>query len=107
MELFFNLIHNILSFIVILTIIVFVHEYGHYKAALIVGVRVKAFAIGMGKEIFGWFNKNGTRFKFCILPIGGYVSLFGQNEFLSESKYNARNLSEVEKSYAFDFKSIP
>lgn len=107
MELLYNFLHNIFSFIVVLTIIVFVHEYGHYKAAKLVGVMVKSFSIGMGKEIYGWFNKEGTRFKISLLPIGGYVSLFGHNEMLSNSKYNPRALTEVEKSYAFDFKSIP
>ena len=67
----------LVPFIAALTSIVFVHEFGHYYVARLCGVRVEAFSIGFGKEIYGWFNKHGTRWKICWLPLGGYVKFEG------------------------------
>ena len=67
----------ILPFLVAITIIVFVHEYGHFQVARWCGVKVEAFSIGFGREIFGWFDKHGTRWKICWLPLGGYVRFEG------------------------------
>lgn len=66
-------------FIFALSILVFVHEYGHYAAARSVGIHVDAFSIGFGRELFGWHDKNGTRWKFCLIPLGGYVQMFGED----------------------------
>jgi regulator of sigma E protease len=65
-------------FILVLSVLVFVHEYGHYKAARICGVNVKSFSIGFGKELFGWTDKHDTRWKFSLVPLGGYVEMLGQ-----------------------------
>ncbi|MFP4313528.1 MAG: RIP metalloprotease RseP [Alphaproteobacteria bacterium] len=65
------------TFILVLSILVFVHEWGHYIVARICGVRVESFSIGFGREIFGWNDKNGTRWKFSLIPLGGYVKLYG------------------------------
>ena len=63
--------HNlIIPFIVLLTVVVFVHEYGHYYFAKKYGVGVTDFSIGFGKEIFGFNDKSGTRWKFCLIPLG-------------------------------------
>lgn len=64
-------------FLVALMIIVFVHEYGHYKVARWCGVTIEAFSIGFGKEITGWNDKYGTRWKLCWVPLGGYVKFEG------------------------------
>ncbi len=66
-------------FLVILGIMVLVHEFGHFAAAKLCGVRVEAFSIGMGKRLFGWVH-NGTDYKVCMLPIGGYVKMTGETE---------------------------
>ena len=66
-------------FLVILGIMVLVHEFGHFAVAKLCGVRVEAFSIGMGKRLFGWVH-NGTDYKVCILPIGGYVKMSGETE---------------------------
>lgn len=66
-----------LPFLVALTIIVFVHEYGHYRVARWCGVKIEAFSIGFGKEIFGWYDKHGTRWKLSWIPLGGYVKFAG------------------------------
>ncbi len=64
-------------FIVVLSILVFVHEWGHYIVARICGVKVETFSIGFGKELFGRNDKHGTRWKVSLIPLGGYVKMFG------------------------------
>ncbi|MEC8067076.1 MAG: RIP metalloprotease RseP [Pseudomonadota bacterium] len=87
-----------LMFIVVLSILVFFHELGHYLAARSVGVRVTTFSIGFGKELFGWNDKHGTRWKFSLVPLGGYVQMFGDTE--------TKDLTEAEKSEAFLEKGV-
>ena len=65
------------AFILVLSILVFVHEWGHYIVARMCGVKVETFSIGFGKELMGVNDKNGTRWKFALIPLGGYVKLFG------------------------------
>lgn len=65
------------SFLVVLTVIVFVHEWGHYIVARLNGVRVETFSIGFGGEIAGWYDRRGTRWKIGYVPFGGYVKFFG------------------------------
>ncbi len=74
------LYHHIFPFIVVLTPLVFVHELGHFLLARWNGVRVEVFSIGFGREMFGWTDKHQTRWKISILPLGGYVKMFGQVE---------------------------
>src|SRR5258708_16700017 len=69
------LAHYGLSFVVILTLLVFVHELGHYLIARRNGVRVDVFSIGFGPELFGWTARSGTRWKFSAIPLGGYVKI--------------------------------
>ena len=76
----------IIPFIILITIVVFIHEYGHYYFARRYGVAVTDFSIGFGKEIFGFNDKNGTRWKFCLIPLGGYVKFFGDRNVFSQSE---------------------
>lgn len=64
-------------FIVALMVIVFIHELGHFLVARWCGVRVEAFSIGFGKEIAGWYDRHGTRWKLSWIPLGGYVKFAG------------------------------
>lgn len=66
------------AFVVVLGVLVFVHEMGHYLAARWRGVHVEAFSIGFGRPIFSWTDSVGTIWKVCWLPLGGYVKLHGQ-----------------------------
>ena len=75
----------ILPFIVLILIVVFIHEYGHYYFAKKYGVGVTDFSIGFGKEIFGWNDKSGTRWKVCWIPLGGYVKFFGDRNVYSQA----------------------
>ena len=76
----------IIPFIILLTIVVFIHEYGHYYFARLYGVGVTDFSIGFGKEIFGFNDKSGTRWKICWIPLGGYVKFFGDRNVFSQAE---------------------
>lgn len=71
---------SLIPFVVVLSVIVYVHEMGHYVVARWNGVRVDVFSIGFGPEIFGWYNKHGTRWKVSYIPLGGYVKLASEDE---------------------------
>ena len=81
-----EILNFIIPFIVLLTIVVFVHEYGHYYFARKYGVGVTDFSIGFGRELFGINDKNGTRWKFCLIPLGGYVKFFGDRNVFSQAE---------------------
>ncbi|MEE2970040.1 MAG: RIP metalloprotease RseP [Pseudomonadota bacterium] len=78
MEFLLTLWNYVLPFLAVLTVLVFVHEMGHYLVARYCGVRIEVFSIGFGREIIGWNDKVGTRWKFSLFPIGGYVKMFGE-----------------------------
>tara|TARA_Y100000590_G_scaffold46215_1_gene49038 strand:+ start:4927 stop:6024 length:1098 start_codon:yes stop_codon:yes gene_type:complete len=84
----------IIPFIILITVVVFIHEYGHYYFAKRYGVGVTDFSIGFGKEIFGFNDKSGTRWKFCIIPLGGYVKFFGDRNVFSQAEQ-----AEILKKY--------
>jgi regulator of sigma E protease len=67
----------LIPFLLILSVVVFVHELGHYLVARRNGVRVDVFSIGFGTELFGFNDRSGTRWKFSVLPLGGYVKMHG------------------------------
>lgn len=100
-------------FIVTLSIVVMVHEFGHYVVARIFGVHVEQFAFGFGRELFG-FQKAGeyrTRFSVCMFPLGGFVKLFGDvdpdNPLVWDKENNeARRLTEEELKHSFCTKSV-
>ena len=98
----------ILPFLIVLSILVFVHEWGHYIVARMCGVRVETFSIGFGKEIFGYTDKGGTRWKFSLIPLGGYVQMFGDTDPSSASSKaeltdgdKKRPMTAKEKQVAF------
>ncbi|MDR1334313.1 MAG: site-2 protease family protein [Holosporaceae bacterium] len=98
-----SILYYILSFFVIINIIVFVHEYGHFLAAKRVGVKVSKFSIGIGPEIFGFDDKHGTHWCFSLLPVGGYVMMLGDGDIASstEDEESLAGLSEEEKQQSF------
>jgi len=73
-----DFVRSAAAFVVVLGVLVFVHEMGHYLAARWRGVRVEAFSIGFGRAITSWTDKHGTVWKLAWLPLGGYVKLHGQ-----------------------------
>lgn len=64
-------------FVLVLTLLVFVHEFGHYWVAQRFGIHAEVFSIGFGPELFGWTDRKGTRWKICAVPLGGYVKFLG------------------------------
>jgi regulator of sigma E protease len=93
----------ILPFVIVLSVLVFVHEWGHYIIARLCGVKVDTFSIGFGKEIFGWTDKAGTRWKVSWLPLGGYVQMFGDTDPASAKHVDEekRHLTAEERKVAF------
>ena len=92
----------ILPFIILIVVVVFIHEYGHYYFAKKYGVGVTDFSIGFGKELFGWNDKSGTRWKICWIPLGGYVKFFGDRNVFSQAdqeellkKYNREDQEKL------------
>jgi regulator of sigma E protease len=72
-----DVFHSAIAFLIVLGVLVFVHEFGHYLAARLVGVHVEVFSIGFGRAIFTWRDSVGTVWKLAWLPLGGYVKLHG------------------------------
>lgn len=86
----------IIGFIILICVLVFVHELGHYLFAKLFKVRVESFSIGFGPELIGWSDKSGTRWKICPIPLGGFVKMKGEmiqsNETLEQDSFQAKNL---------------
>lgn len=95
-----------ISFIAIISIIVFVHEFGHYIVAKWSGVKIDTFSIGFGKELFGWNDRTGTRWKISSLPLGGYVKMFGDATEASSPVEEIEHLSESDKQKTFYHKPL-
>ena len=97
----------LIPFLVVLTVLVFVHELGHYWVARRAGVKVEIFSIGFGPELFGWTARSGTRWKVSALPLGGYVKMFGDMDAASRpDDEKNRAMSAEERAVAFPFKSL-
>ena len=99
-------VYYVVPFIVLLGILVFVHELGHYLVAKISGVRVSAFSIGFGKELWGFTDKSGTHWKLSAVPLGGYCMFEGDSDASSSTNQkDLENLSEEDKKGLFAFQN--
>ena len=98
----------LIPFLILITIVVFIHEYGHYYFAKRYGVGVTDFSIGFGREIFGWNDKSGTRWKVCWIPLGGYVKFFGDRNVFSQSEQQevVDKYSEEDRNKLFILKPL-
>ena len=98
----------IIPFLILILVVVFIHEYGHYWFAKRYGVGVTDFSIGFGKELFGWNDKSGTRWKICVIPLGGYVKFFGDRNVYSQSDHQAilDKYSKEEQDKLFTLKPL-
>jgi regulator of sigma E protease len=102
-----KLYHYGLPFVVVLSILVFVHEFGHFWVARRCGVKIETFSIGFGGEIFGWTDKQGTRWRVGWLPVGGFVKMFGDADASSKpDALAASQMSEDERRVAFAHKAL-
>ena len=98
----------IIPFLILIMIVVFVHEYGHYYFAKRYGVGITDFSIGFGREIFGWNDKSGTRWKVCWIPLGGYVKFFGDRNVFSQTEQQEiiNKYSEEDRQKLFILKPL-
>ena len=98
--------YYIVIFLFVLTVLVYVHEWGHYWVARRNGVRVEIFSIGFGPEFYGWTNDAGTRWKISAIPLGGYVKMFGEGDLINEGGEDERCMSAEEKAVSFYHKTL-
>ncbi len=89
---------TILQFLLVLTIVVFVHEFGHFIVARWCGVTVKTFSIGFGREIFGFTDRKGTRWRFAWIPLGGYVKFVDDENAASQPSPEALERMTAERA---------
>lgn len=107
MEALYGFLHTVIAFLVVLTVVVFFHELGHYWIARLCGVRVETFSVGFGREIFGRTSKSGTRWKLCMIPFGGYVKFFGDAGATSNPDKEAiSEMSAADRAVSFHHKSL-
>lgn len=107
MDVLGNAVMYLVPFLVILTALVFVHEWGHYAVARRAGVRVDVFSIGFGPELFGWNDRHGTRWRLSLIPLGGYVLLFGEpGSQAAAAEDGGAIMPESERCHAFMYKSL-
>jgi len=103
-------LYTVAVFAIVIGLLVFVHEYGHYKMARIFGIKVEIFAVGFGREILGWTDRNGTRWKLGWLPLGGYAKFAGDMNAASQPdpELDARVAAggDVDRSELFHYRPI-
>jgi len=96
-----GILTTVLAFLLVLGPLVLVHELGHYLVGRFFGVKAEAFSIGFGKELAGWTDRRGTRWKLSALPLGGYVQFAGDMNAASvpdpdaESKYTPAEQAQL------------
>jgi len=106
MEFFAPLWDYIIPFLLVLTILVFVHELGHFLVARWVGVRIETFSVGFGPELFGFTDRRGTRWKFSAVPLGGYVKMFGDANVASSPGGELSEMTAAERAQSFHHKTL-
>lgn len=101
-------ITTIIPFLFVLTVVVFVHEMGHYLVGRWCGIGVREFSIGFGPELFGFNDRRGTRWKLSAIPLGGYVKFVGDMSVTSEpsSREEDEALSPEERKVAFHLQPV-
>ncbi|WP_343562798.1 RIP metalloprotease RseP [Kiloniella sp. b19] len=94
---------SIPAFLVLITILVFIHEFGHFWVARKCGVKVMTFSVGFGPELFGMTDRHGTRWKFAAIPLGGYVKMYGDGNAASADAIDpddpARDIDNPEAAF--------
>jgi len=101
------LLGTIVPFLFVLTVVVFIHEMGHYLVGRWCGIGVKAFSIGFGPELVGFNDSRGTRWKLSAIPLGGYVKFVGDMNAVSQpDDAEIAALSDAERKVAFHTQPI-
>jgi regulator of sigma E protease len=99
---------TLVPFLFVLTVVVFVHEMGHYLVGRWCGIGVRAFSIGFGPELIGFNDRHGTRWKLCAIPLGGYVKFVGDMNATSSqpTSEELETLTAEERKVAFHTQPI-
>jgi regulator of sigma E protease len=97
---------TILSFLLVIGPLIFVHELGHYFVGRWFGVKADVFSIGFGREILGWTDRRGTRWKVAWLPLGGYVKFAGDMNATSQPSSEWLALPAEERAQTFQAKPV-
>ncbi len=96
------LVGYIVPFVLVLSLLVFVHEMGHYLVGRLCGIRILAFSVGFGPELAGYTDSHGTRWKLSAIPLGGYVKFFGDQDASSKPDTDAIvAMSPAERAQSF------
>jgi len=101
-----TLLGYLVPFLFVLTVVVFVHELGHFIVARWCGVAVKTFSIGFGPEIFGFNDRHGTRWRLSWIPLGGYVKFIDDENAASAGQKSLEQLTPEERTHSFQGKSL-
>jgi len=101
-----NFLFTIGAFLLVIGPLIFVHELGHYFAGRLFGVKAETFSIGFGREMFGWTDKRGTRWKVGWLPLGGYVKFKGDMNPASTPSPEWLSLPPAERNETFQAKKV-
>ena len=97
----------VVPFLFVLSLVVFVHELGHFLVARLCGVRILVFSIGFGPEIVGFNDRHGTRWKISAIPLGGYVKFFGdENPASVPDPQNLAAMPESERPLSYHFQPV-
>lgn len=106
MEILFGIWNYVVPFVVVLTVLVYVHEMGHYLIARWCGVRIEVFSIGFGPEIYGITDSLGTRWKLSAIPFGGYVKMFGEHPPDPTAGQHGQQGSATDEAVSFYKKTV-
>ena len=101
-----GILFTVAAFLLVIGPLIFVHELGHYFAGRLFGVKAEAFSIGFGREMFGWTDKRGTRWKIGWLPLGGYVRFKGDMNPASTPSDEWLALPPAEREETFQAKKL-
>lgn len=99
-------LHTIFFFVIAISALVSVHEFGHFWVARRCGVKVEVFSIGFGRELYGWTDRRGTRWRVSALPLGGYVRFFGDADATSARPDGTLALTEAERKVSYQGQSV-
>lgn len=96
-----GVIYTLAMFLMVISALVFIHEMGHYLAGRVFGVKATSFSIGFGREILGWTDKRGTRWKLSLMPLGGYVKFLGDLNASSQPSPEVAAMPPEEQAKTF------
>ena len=102
-----GLLYTLAVFLLVIGVLVFVHEFGHYGVARLFGIRVETFSVGFGPELFGRVDRNGTRWRIAAIPLGGYAKFAGDANGASQPDAEAlARVSPEDRADLFHFRPL-